>query len=216
MKKETIMVFCAHSDDQVFGPGGTLAKYAKQGYNIVTLIFTIGEGSHPHYKKQIVAEMRMKETLEANKVLGCNDVIFFGLPESKTYEGFNKKKLMPRIIKLMNKYKPCKIFTHNPDDPHTCHRDIYKITTEVIEKTKYKGEVYVYDVWNLWNFRKRGLPRLYVDITDTFSTKIKALECFESQFINAIIPLLWSVYARAIIHGIFNQCKYAERFYKIQ
>ncbi|MBW3013266.1 PIG-L family deacetylase [Candidatus Woesearchaeota archaeon] len=216
MEKETVMVFCAHSDDQIFGTGGTLAKYAKQGHNIVTLIFTIGESSHPHYKKRVVAEMRMKETLEANKVIGGGDVVFFGLPESRTYEEAGKKKIRQKIVKLINKYKPNKIFTHNPDDPHVCHRDVYKITTEIIDKTKYKGEVYVFDVWNFWNIRKRGLPRLYVDISDTFSLKIKALNCFESQFINAIIPLLWSVYVRAIIHGIFNQCKYAERFYKIQ
>ncbi|MBW2987243.1 PIG-L family deacetylase [Candidatus Woesearchaeota archaeon] len=216
MAKENVLVICAHSDDQIFGPGGTIAKYAKQGINTITIIFTTGESSHPHYKPRVVTKMRMEETLEANKTIKGGDVIFFGLSEGKLYKDVVSKKIKPKIISLIKKYKPSKIFTHNPDDPHIDHKDAYKVTMEIIDKINYKGEVYIFDVWNLWNIRKRDLPRLYVDISDTFKLKIKALKCFESQVINALLPLLWSVYVRAIIHGIFNHCKYAERFYKIR
>ena len=37
MKKENILVFCSHSDDQILGPGAALAKYAKKaGYYVIT------------------------------------------------------------------------------------------------------------------------------------------------------------------------------------
>jgi len=56
---------------------------------------------------------------------------------------------------------------------------------------------------------------MYVDITDTFKLKLKALRCFKSQWMT-MISLLWSVYFRAIINGLDARCKYAERFYKIR
>ena len=119
------------------------------------------------------------------------------------------------IFHLTLEKKPAKIFTHSIDDPHTDHRAVYKIVTDTYDSMRYKCDVYSFDVWNPINFRKRDQPKLYVDITDTFKTKLSALRCFESQKI-AMITLLWSVYLRAIINGLHNHCKYAERFYKIR
>lgn len=39
---ERILVIVAHSDDQMLGPGGTLVKYAKEGKEIHTVIFSYG------------------------------------------------------------------------------------------------------------------------------------------------------------------------------
>jgi len=216
MAKETILVICAHSDDQIFGPGGTIAKYAKQGKNVVTIIFSNGQSSHPHFKPRVVSEMRMKETLEATKVIKGGDVIFFSLVDTKYPQEIKNKKIKPKLIKIIKNLKPTKIFTHHMDDPHMDHKEVHKVVMEVSDKIKYTGEIYLFDVWNLWNIRKRDLPRLYVDISDTFKLKLAALKCFKSQVINAMIPLLWSVYVRAIISGLVNHCRYAERFYKIR
>jgi LmbE family N-acetylglucosaminyl deacetylase len=215
MKKDSVLVICAHSDDEIFGPGGTIAKYAQEGKKVYSIIFSFGETTHIHLKKPIAVKMRVKEAKEADKVIGGKGVRFLGLNETKFEKEAKEKDTYKKLKQIITEKKPAKIFTHSIDDPHTDHRAVYKIVTDTYDSMRYKCDVYSFDVWNPINFRKRDQPKLYVDITDTFKTKLSALRCFESQKI-AMITLLWSVYLRAIINGLHNHCKYAERFYKIR
>ena len=81
MKKEIIIFFCAHNDDHIIGAGGTLAKYVKEGKEVYTIIFSYGEGSHPHFKRRVAVEMRVKESARATKILGGKPVVYLGLRE---------------------------------------------------------------------------------------------------------------------------------------
>ena len=213
--KETIICFCAHSDDQIFGPGGTLAKYAQEGMRIMTVIFSYGQLTHLHLKEEIIIETRINESLKANEIIRGNQVLFFGLSEGRFLAEAKEKRIYSKIRKLLQVYKPVKIFTHSPDDPHPDHRAVHEVMTTVVDTMHYSGSVYAFDIWNPFNWRKRTEPKLYVDISETFKTKIKALMVFESQKI-ALYTLLWSVYVRAILHGIQHGCRFAERFYKIR
>ena len=66
------------------------------------------------------------------------------------------------------------------------------------------------------NFRKRNNPRLIVDISDTFKTKMKAIAAHKSQIkLPLIIPLRWKVILHDAINGWKNECMYAEVFNKI-
>lgn len=207
--RKTILVICAHPDDQIFGPGGTLAKYAQEGKDIYTIIFSYGESSHLWYKKKIAAKTRVKEAQKADKMIGGKEVIFLGIPETKFIE--NKKKIIKQLKKIIKKKKkPIKIFTHSINDPHKDHRDVYNIVKEISLCT-----IYSFDIWNPIRILKRNQPRMYVDITKTFKKKIKALKCFKSQKIS-MITLLWSVYLRAFLNGLNAKCKFAERFDKIR
>ena len=77
--------------------------------------------------------------------------------------------------------------------------------------------MYSFNVWNYFiNFRRRDRPKLVVDITDTFKTKVEAFRKHKSQRINAILPLMWNVYLQAILNGFNNHVKYAEVFFKIR
>lgn len=211
---KTIMVFCAHSDDQIFGPGGTMAKYASQGMQIINVIFSYGEFSHPWLKRRITAETRENEAKEADKLIGGKEVSFLGINESKFEEECTSNWVQERIQHMISHYKPKKIFIHSMDDLHPAHRAVHNTVVKALKKTGCKSEAYSFEIWNLLNLKSRDLPKLYVDVTDTFHLKIKALKCFKSQWI-AMITLLWSVYFRAILTGMDANCKYAERFHKI-
>ncbi len=210
-RKPKIWVFCAHSDDQILGPGGALAKYAKEGKKIYTIILSYGEASLAWLKPEIAVQTRVKEAKNSDKIIGGKGITFLGLKEGKFIEDLNEKK----IIKIIRKRKPIKIFTHSSDDPHPDHRAAHKILINILEKMNYKCDVFSFDVWNPLTARKKNLPRLYVDITDTFSIKTKALKAFQSQKI-AIFTLLWSVYFRAVVHGLHINKRFAERFFKIR
>ncbi len=213
--RETIICFCAHSDDQIIGPGGTLAKYAREGIHIITVVFSYGQLSHPHLKEDAIISMRVNEAIKANEFIGGGQVLFFGLSEGRFSEEAEQKGIHTKIKKLLQEYKPGKIFIHSLDDPHPDHKAVYEVVTFVADAIKYAGAIYAFDIWNLFNFRKRSEPKLYVDISDTFKIKIKALRAFESQKLT-LFTLLWSVYFRAILHGLYHRCKFAERFYKVR
>ena len=214
-KQEYILVFCAHSDDQILGPGGTLAKYAKQGKSIYTIILSYGEASLAWLKPEIAIQTRVKEAKKADKIIGGKGIYFLGLKEGRFLSEIKEKELEKNIKKIIKEKKPSKIFTHSNEDPHPDHRAANKIILNILDKMKYKCDVFSFDVWNPFTIRKTNLPKLYVDITETFPIKLKAINVFKSQKI-ALLTLLWSVYLRAIVHGLHVNKKRAERFFKIR
>ena len=214
-KEQNILVFCAHSDDQILGPGGTLAKYSKEGKRIYTIILSYGENSLAWLKPEIAIQTRVKEAKNADKIIGGKGIFFLGLKEGKFIEELKEKKLEEKIKDIIKDKKPAKIFTHSSDDPHPDHRAAHKIIINILDKMRYKCDVFSFDIWNPLTARKKNLPRLYVDITDTFSVKTEAIKAFQSQKI-AIFTLLWSVYLRAIVHGLHINKRFGERFFKIK
>jgi len=213
--KERILVLGAHSDDQILGPGGTIAKYARKGKAIKTIIFSYGEGSHPHLKRDVAVKMRVKEAQQADKIIGGDGVVFLGLTETKFQQEIHERKIDVKLMHIIKKFRPHKIFTHSDVDVHPDHRVVTKTILNVIKTLDYKCDIYIYPIWNVFRFTKRDLPKMYVDVTKTFHIKIKALKAFSSQWM-AMVLLIWSVYFRAILNGLKIKKMFAERFYKIK
>ena len=213
MKK--IAVFCANPDDEVLGMGGTMAKYSAEGSKVLIVVFSYGESSHPLMKPQITRETRKNESMKAAQLLGCKRLIFLGLKDGFLPKDVHEKgadKIVQRIVRFWN---PDSIFTHSMDDPLPDHRAVYSTVIRAAEQMKYKGNVFSFDIWNPVNIMTMRLPKLFVDISHTFSKKIKALGIFKSQKIS-MSALLWSVYARDFLNGIRIRKRFAERFYKVR
>ncbi|PIN77654.1 hypothetical protein COV15_01585 [Candidatus Woesearchaeota archaeon CG10_big_fil_rev_8_21_14_0_10_34_12] len=213
-EKESILVFAAHNDDQIIGVGGTIAKYAKENKNIIVYIFSFGESSHPHFQKREIIKTRVKEMHESDKVLKIDASYYLGLKEGAFIEEFEAKNKKDIIIRAIKNHRPVKMFTHSKDDPHPDHKAVNEIIRKVTKEINYEGELFSFDVWNPFSIRGRNRPKLIVDITETFPLKVKALKCHESQF-TALVSMLPSMYARAIVNGLRYGCRYAEKFTKI-
>ena len=216
-KKETIVVFAAHSDDQIIPIGGTIAKYAKEGRGVITVIFT--QGGITTLRDHLYINIRKKEALKADKMIGVKKTIFLKIPETQLVKEAKNPKLMAKIKSIINKYKPDKIFTHTIYDIHHDHRAVHKIITKAVDEIKGKKySVYTFDVWDVaktLNLLRKDTPKLLVDISETFEAKIKAINLFKSQrfYTYRLLPY---VYINAITNGKKNNCKYAEMFYKIR
>ena len=211
-KNETIIVCSAHSDDFVLGAGGTIAQYTSEGKKVIVLVFSYGEKSHPWLKEDIVQKMRSKEAFEASKILQCK-TIFFNLREFHFLEDYDK--IAEKMIQLFQEVKPSKIFTHSMEDPHPDHKAVYTITLEVFTRLgEIKPEVYTYSVWNPVSF-KTTYPALYIDISKTFSRKLKSLKTFRSQKIHIIYPL-FLLLLRSIKEGLRIRKRFGEKFFRIR
>ncbi|MBW2978673.1 PIG-L family deacetylase [Candidatus Woesearchaeota archaeon] len=211
---EKILVLAAHNDDSILGAGGTLAKYSKQGKQIKTIIFSYGELSHPHLKPERIIKTRQRETIKANNILGKQETEYLGMKDTTMLLQIRKQETKNKIINIIQKEKPDKIFTHSSNDLSTHHFAIHQLIKKLIKNKKIPCPVYSFDTMNIPKIRKRGLPKLVVDITDTFQTKIDALKAHKSQ--NTTIKSIgWLIYLKAKINGWNNNCKYAEVFDKI-
>ncbi len=210
---ETVVVMSAHTDDFVLGAGGTIKNYTDEGKKVISIIFSLGEKSHAWLKDDVIKDTRKKETKTANKFLKT-ELLHLDLKDQSVYKEYQEKNKEKQLLKLLNKEKPTKIFTHSSEDPHPDHRTVHKITQELLKKLPIKPEVYIYSVWNPVEF-KTDFPALYVDITKSFSTKIKAIKKFKSQQMHIVYPV-FMMFFRAIKHGLKVKGRFAEMFYRIQ
>lgn len=213
MSKGNILVVCAHNDDQIIGVGGTLAKYAIEGMDVTTVIYSYGEKSHPWLKKHITKDMRKREAEKSNEIMKLGELIFLGIEEGKFQDELNGGKLA-ELLKIIKKRKYDKIFTHSVDDPHPDHQVVYNTIKDLVKDQTIINDVYMFDVWNPIRFKKRNLPQLVVDISETFRTKIDAFKAHKSQKMT-MLTLMWNVYAQALTNGLNHGCKYAEVFRKL-
>jgi LmbE family N-acetylglucosaminyl deacetylase len=214
-RRETIMVICAHPDDEILGVGGTIAKYSQEGKRIISVIFSYGEKSHWWMQKKYTIETRVNESKEAGKVVGTYKTIFLGLKDFELKEEVKRKRNLALLEKVILKYRPSKIFTHSPDDMiYADHKAVWDSVEKVTKRTGYRGSIYVFNIW-AHDIRISKSPKLFVDISGTFWIKWKALKMFRSQhiYIVQLYPgLLWNAFR----NGLINRCRFAEVFTKIK
>ena len=209
---KNILIFCSHPDDEIIGCGSSTAVFSSEGKNVVSVIFSYGELSH--LKEEIIKKKRVRESEKASRMIGSKEVIFLGLPDAKISSKIEEMDIKNKIKELIIKYKPIKIFTHNPSDPMPDHRAVNSVVTNAIKELKTNIPLYGFDVWNLYNLKERDRPLYFVDISNTFWTKVKALSLFKSQ-LHVILLFLPIVFLRAKFAGRKNHYKYAEKFFRL-
>ena len=212
--KPSIVIFSAHSDDFVIGAGGTIKKYTNKGYQVHVYIFSFGENSHPWEEEETVQKFRAKEAFKAAQILGCK-CHFFDLKETKFIEQAKEKKLKDKLMQITETINPEKIFTHSSEDPHPDHQAVNEITLELYKTLNDKPQILTYSVWNPVDFKTK-YPSLIVPIKYTYKTKLKALKAFPSQKFNAIYPLMFFIWFRAIREGLKIRSRFAEKFYLVE
>jgi len=209
---KTALIFESHSDDLAVGIGGTIIKLIKEGYVLIDVIFSAGQKSHPHYKEEVIIKKRIKETEGVARRFGIKQTILFGLEDNNLKEEIKNKNINERIRRIIKKFKPVKIFITSETDPHPDHRAVYHAVLKVVGKLNYNCEIYSYEVWNIINENK---PVIYNDITPYFKAKVAMMKSFRSQS-HFMYLLLIPIYLRSKFYGIMNNCKYAEKLYRIR
>ena len=211
MSGHNILVFCAHSDDEAVGMGGTIAKYVAEGKEIIKVVFSYGESSHPHFKEEVVIKRRVDETERASRFIGIKKTAFLGMKDTKVTEELNKRGL--DVVKsIIKRYDPERIFVPSSQDPHPDHQAVHRAVLHAVDSMKKDYHVFAYEVWNIV---KEQHPFIYVDVTPYFKRKLDYIRLFRSQW--QYMYALWlPVNIRSIAYGLKANCRYAERFYKIR
>ena len=193
------MTIQAHPDDQEFGVGGTLAKWARAGTRIISVVITSGDsGSNDPAKdgshKQALAELREKEQLAANAVLGVQETIFLRYPDGELEPTIQLRKDLTRLIR---QHKPDTVLSGNPEAwfygndyvNHPDHRAAAQAACTAVFPSA--GSRLMFTDLLAAGYEPHDVSRLYIhgseksdtwiDISETLEVKIKALQQHVSQ-----------------------------------
>ncbi len=192
------MVIVAHPDDPEFFCGGTIALWCANGTEITYLILTNGnKGSDdPDMTPEKLATLRKEEQQAAADVLGVKKVIYF---EEKDGELQHTLGLRQRVVAEIRRHKPEVIITLDPSRyffanqyiNHADHRAAGEVAIDAVfpaaRNRMYHPELLdlrldphtVKDVY----LAGTDHPNLWVNVSDVFDTKLKAIHCHASQIV---------------------------------
>jgi len=204
----TTIVLAAHPDDETAGVGGSIAKLSKEE-DVFSVILSFGDIWPPWREKDNVISERTREAKRAARILGVKKTYFMGLRENKVTQDFDSEK-QNQLKEIFEKHKPDKVFYHSEFDGHPVHLAANNLIKNFLKTINYEGKEFKYEI-NLWNWFKYN-PFFIYDITETFETKMKALNAFKSQWV-WIRPLELIMRAKAVHYGKKLGVEYGESFH---
>jgi len=134
-----LMAVLAHPDDESFGFGGTLAKYAAEGIEVSLVTATRGDrgrfrglplGHADHPGADAVAEIRERELRAAAAMLGVRDVCVLGFGDQEL-DRVDPGDGIGRIVRELRAVRPDVLMTFGPDGAygHPDHIAVSQLTT---------------------------------------------------------------------------------------
>lgn len=177
-----ICIFSAHPADSIANSGGTLAKYADEGHQVIDIGVADGRLLTSDYPEEEVATRRAEARKKAGEILGFSEVRDLGYKDLGL--PYNKD-IVAKITDLIREVKPDLVITNWWQNIHPDLRNLAKTVSDAIVcaafafKSKYPPhkvkKVYTYGLLNSLNFD----PQIYIDITDYVDKKRKALSQFK-------------------------------------
>ena len=190
-KSAQVMVVTPHPDDAEYGVAGTVARWAREGKDVIYVVCTNGDKgtSDVNVKPEELTRIREQEQLSAARLLGVREVLFLRHPDQGLEDTPEFRK---EIVRLIRMYQPEIVVTADPYRRYIWHRD-HRITGQVTLDAifPYARDHLAYPdllAQDLHTHRVKEVllwasedPNYRSDITDTFNLKIAALRCHKSQ-----------------------------------
>ena len=220
-----VLVFAAHPDDAELAMGGTIARFANDGFSVGIVDLTRGEmGTRGS------ADTREKEALEAAKILKTSIRENLLMPDGDI-EISNGN--VQKVVLSIRKYRPKIVFAPFYNDRHPDHigasklikRAMFVSGLEKIKTSESEIAQRAYRPAKLFYYMQTYTfePSFIVDISNFFETKMKAVWAYSTQFHNpdsnepetfiSSPEFIEYVDARAKFYGFQIGKKFGEPFY---
>jgi LmbE family N-acetylglucosaminyl deacetylase len=185
----TILVIAPHADDETLGMGGTIARMAAEGRDVVVAVMTgPGEEPHPIWAASDWDGTRA-EARQAAAVLGVKDLIFGNLP-AVCVPDRPVHEVNAAVSKLIASVDPEELYLPFYHDLHQDHSVIAYAAIVHARAYREAGRgirlVAMYETPTETHLFPPQLnaafaPSMWVDISDTLETKLAAWSCYASQ-----------------------------------
>jgi N-acetylglucosamine malate deacetylase 1 len=219
MNLQNWLAFGAHADDVEIGMGATIKKETDRGREVIICDLTEAELS-----SNGSVEIRRKEAKKAADILGMKSRVNLHLPDRGL---FLQEEYILKMVTCIRKFKPQYVFAPYWIDRHPDHGNCAKLVKEAvfsagIKNIKDPDDLPAHKVKNIFYYfiNSSERPSLFLDVSDSYSYKIKALQAYPSQFIKTVdsvdTPLtngyIERVEARDKLFGLEAGTTYAEGF----
>jgi LmbE family N-acetylglucosaminyl deacetylase len=192
----TVLCVAAHPDDLEFTVAGTVARWTRDGREVVfCLITTGGAGTNEHTPSADgLIPRRERESRDAASRLGVKTVIFLGYADGTLEPTLALRRDLTRVIRRVRPDvvvcgDPTVRFYGNEYLNHPDHRAAASAALDAVFPSAETGAIFpelldeglephkVKEVWISGSLE----PNAWVDVTDTLAAKIAALKAHESQ-----------------------------------
>jgi LmbE family N-acetylglucosaminyl deacetylase len=191
------MLIYAHPDDPEFSAGGTAARWARSGSEVIYVVITDGNvGTHDEgMSAERLIETRRAEQRAAAETAGAKECNFLGYHDGLLQPTLELRK---ELVRLIRQYRPNAVVCGDPSSffPNASrinHPDHRAAATAAIDAAFPAAEMHLlYPELEAEGLRPHKVnyvyisnpsqePNLFVDISETIEVKIAALRCHESQ-----------------------------------
>ena len=202
--KLKVLVAGGHPDDPESGCGGTMARYADAGHDVVALYLTRGEAGIEGTSHDDAARIRTVEAERACTILGARP-LFFGQIDGDSHVD---RAAYAAMRVLLERENPDLIFTHWPVDTHPDHRAVSLLVYDAWMRMGRKIALAYFEVLT-GEQTEVFRPTDYVDITAVAAKKRDACFAHASQK-----PAEWYPWHERMgsFRGMEHGCTAAEAF----
>lgn len=178
------MIIAPHPDDEVLGCGGTIAKHVREGNEVYLCIVT--KPYPPEWSEEEIDERR-KEVFAASKILGIKHLHFLELPTVKL-DTIPQKELNDKVAQVIEKVKPQVLYIPHQGDLNKDHQIVFQSVMVAIRprsdstlKKVLSYETLSETEWAAPGITNAFIPNIYVDISQTLGSKLKAMQEYRRE-----------------------------------
>ena len=191
-----VLVISAHPDDSDFGASGTIAQWVKKGIEVAYVFCTNGDqgGDESGFTKEEMPAIRQREQREAGAAIGVTEITFLNYVDGHLEPTISLRKDLVRQIRISQPDRlVCQSPERNWDRIGASHPD-HLAAGEAAIQAVYPDSRNPFAFTDLlheeslapWRVKEVWVsafanPDHFVDITDTFDLKMKALHAHASQ-----------------------------------
>jgi LmbE family N-acetylglucosaminyl deacetylase len=194
--KQKILVILAHPDDPEFFMGATIARWTRQGHQVVYWLLTRGDKgtNDPAVDPEALARLREEEQRAAAAQLGVTEVHFLNYPDGFLNDFPEARKEVTRIIRIeqpdiLVSSDPTNFFPNEASINHPDHRAAGRLVCEgyfpAAGNPKFYPDMLAegnapHSVKEVW-FSLTSQPTVVFDVTCDWAQKMAALHEHKSQ-----------------------------------
>lgn len=193
MIDKPLLVVAAHPDDAEFTSGGSLARWAAEGWTVFLVVCTNGDkgSQNSNDDPATLSKARRAEQEASARSLGIREVIWLDHPDGRLAQAITL--LEEQLTHLIRKYRPDRLLAWDAWRPYQLHPDHRAAGLAAMDAILAAGNPHFYPEQlrpplDLQPHRVEEAylygtdqPDEWVDVTATFERKMAAIECHQSQ-----------------------------------
>jgi LmbE family N-acetylglucosaminyl deacetylase len=213
-----VLCVAAHPDDEVIGPGGTLASHALAGDDVHVLILAEGKTSRtPMAQPAELLTTSQVETKGACTALGIASWRRLELRDNQL-DTYPLLELARRITEVVDQVAPQVVYTHHGGDLNVDH-ELAQRAAMIACRPQVSPVRWIFGFPTLsatdagFAARAPFAPAVFVDISQTLDRKFAAMRCYGSELREFPHPRsLRAMRAQADLYGSHAAMESAEGF----